>query len=187
MLFRSIDLDLATQVDEEGNNVRTNNPGMTGTLKFMAIEVVKLALQGSQRDLAHTYRHDMESVLYVFLDMSASGRTVPEVKRPKDVFQSWYTGSYDSIVGAKRGCMEPGGFERLVLAKFRPECEHLKGLARELRNILFLEGALQTGLPSGDPSLLYDKIIGVFDRHLDDTQTGSNWHSPIIGLLRQVT
>lgn len=161
-----IDLDLATQVDDEGKNVRTNNPGMTGTLKFMAIEVVELALQGSQRDLAHTYRHDLESFFYVFLSLCASERKATGGKRAKDVFQNWYTGSYDSIVGAKRGCMEPGGFEGLVLAKFRSEFGHLKGLARELRNTLFLEGALRTGLPDGDSSLLYDKMIGAFDRSL---------------------
>ena len=42
---------------------------MTGTLKFMAIEVVKMAFRDNQRDLERTYRHDLGSFFYVFLDM----------------------------------------------------------------------------------------------------------------------
>lgn len=42
---------------------------MTGALKYMAIEIVELAFRDEHRDPVHTYRHDLESFFYVFLDI----------------------------------------------------------------------------------------------------------------------
>lgn len=50
-----IDLDSAAELDKESET----EPGIIGTRPFMAIGVLK-----SER---HTYRHDLESFLYVFL------------------------------------------------------------------------------------------------------------------------
>jgi serine/threonine protein kinase len=52
---RLIDLDLAKELDSMPSGARHR----TGTMQFMAIEV----LEGK----GHTYRHDLESFLYVFI------------------------------------------------------------------------------------------------------------------------
>ena len=75
-----IDLDLATGVDEDFKNNRTSSQGMTGTLKYMAIEVVEIAFRDNNSDLEHTYRHDLESFLYVFLSICASHGRMRQVK-----------------------------------------------------------------------------------------------------------
>ena len=112
-----IDLELGTVV-EDGKNTQTGSQRMTGTLKFMAIEVVRMAFRDNQRDLEHTYRHDLESFFYMFLSMCVNYGW-PAGKRPKeDPFRRWYIGSYEDMVGAKRGDMERGGFRTDLLSNF---------------------------------------------------------------------
>lgn len=50
-----IDLDLAKELGSGTSGARHR----TGTMEFMAIEVL--------RGTTHTYRHDLESIFYVFL------------------------------------------------------------------------------------------------------------------------
>lgn len=63
-----INLDLATKVDENGKNERSKVARMTGTLQFIAIEV----LRAIKRDIDHTYRYDLESFFYVFISIYIS-------------------------------------------------------------------------------------------------------------------
>ena len=165
-----IDVELGTIV-EDGKNTRTEGKRMTGTLKFMAIEVVELALRDARRDLEHTYRHDLESFFYVFLAMCIDYGW-EEGKKPKvDPLQSWYIGSYDSIVGAKLGHMGLNGFETLILPKFSPAFECVKGLAMSLRDALFLRGGkLRTGTPAEFPSVLYNQMIAAFDKAIESLE-----------------
>lgn len=65
-------MDLATEVKEDGTNERSKALQMTGTLEFMAIEVLEMALPEARHDLNHTYRHDLESFFYVFLHVCIS-------------------------------------------------------------------------------------------------------------------
>jgi hypothetical protein len=83
-----IDLDLAKELDSGLSGVRHR----TGTMEFMAIEVLK--------DKAHTYRHDLESFFYVFLWMIIRERdkTLPKTSHLRD----WYKGTYIQIAKVKK-------------------------------------------------------------------------------------
>ncbi|KAB8356462.1 hypothetical protein FH972_024045 [Carpinus fangiana] len=159
-----IDMDLATTVGEDGTTNRSGAQAMTGTLKFMAIEILEMGLRDARRDIRHTYRHDMESLFYVFLSACINfGRSA---KRP-DPLRSWYTDSYKSMIRAKRGDMERGGFEFLVLTEFGSQFECAKGLASRLRELLFHKGDLFTQTDR-DHSRLYGQIIDAFDQTLKE-------------------
>ena len=157
-----IDTDLATSVDVSGKNQRSGAQQMTGTLKYMAIEVIQLAIRDARHDLEHTYRHDLESFFYVFLS-TCVGHGQCKKKTAADPFRDWYVGSHEGILANKRGCMERGGFEMLVLTRFTPEFESVKSLAWILRDALFLRGELRTDTPREEPSVLYNQIINAFD------------------------
>lgn len=166
-----IDMDLATTIDENGKNTRTDSQRMTGTLKFMAIEVVELAYRDAKLDLEHTYRHDLESFFYVFLSMCVSYGWSTDKKTEADPFRNWYIGSHKEIVTSKRGGMERGGFQSFVLNEFSPTFQHVKGLAMALRDALFLLSAtLRTGTPREEPSVLYDQMISAFDSAIEDEE-----------------
>ncbi|KAG9240328.1 hypothetical protein BJ878DRAFT_571127 [Calycina marina] len=137
---RLIDLDLAKELD----SIPSGASHRTGTMQFMSIEV----LQGK----GHAYRHDLESFFYVFIWMcvryghedvvgreeSTAPRSQPNKRRVRpaktSILRGWYTGTYAEIANIKRGHMV--GFED-VTAEFAPEFSGLRGLAEELRNVLF--------------------------------------------------
>ncbi|KAF1819704.1 uncharacterized protein K489DRAFT_412416 [Dissoconium aciculare CBS 342.82] len=160
-----IDLELGAVV-EKGQNVRTGLKRMTGTLKYMAIEVLELGMSGARPDLEHTYRHDLESFFYVFLDMCLNCGWSEGKAPKKDPLRAWYAlPDYDNIVRAKLGDMGPTVFETLILPKFSPKFECVKSLATALRDILFLRvDKLRTETPTGSPSVLYDQMITAFDK-----------------------
>ena len=165
-----IDLELGTTV-EEGRNSRTGSQHMTGTLKYMAIEVVQTGFQPCGKDqlnLDHTYRHDLESFFYVLLATCISCGWEESEKPKNDPLRDWYIGGYDSIVRAKLGDMGLNGFETLILPKFSPVFECAKDLAIRLRDALFLrQHKLRIGTPEGDKSVLYDQMIEAFDKAIE--------------------
>ena len=170
-----IDMDLATKLDTNGKNERSEAGRMTGTLQFMAIEV----LRATERNIDHTYRHDLESFFYVLISICIRCGWPTGRKSRTNPLQSWYTGSYENIARTKRGDMEEGGFEDTILPKFSPVFGCLKELARALRDVLFHKGALYTGTPR-TPSSLYDPIIEAFDEaikklHKYVISTNSSW------------
>ena len=160
-----IDMDLPTTVDEDLRNNRTNSKQMTDTLKYMAIEIVEIAFRDKNSDLEHTYRHDLESFLYVFLSLCANhGRRSDQ----SDPFYTWYIGTYEDMAAKKSYHMMRKNFWTCVLSKFDHSLERLKDLAWAMRDALFSKGELTTGSPQEKPSVLYDKIIGAFDKALDE-------------------
>jgi hypothetical protein len=148
---RLIDLDLAKELNGGPSEARHR----TGTMEFMAIEV----LEGR----SHTYRHDLESLFYVFLWVIIShpqeaGLGLPKTSQLRD----WYRGSYIQIANTKRGHMDKKAFKG-ILAEVPPVFEGLKSLAEELRNILFpYREGLFTGT-YGDPDKLYQPMIEALD------------------------
>ena len=142
-------LDLA----KEMNNGRSGARHQTGTMEFMAIQVL--------RNVSHTYRHDLESFFYVLLWICCRrawdtfGSSLEE--RPKHSrLTKWYTGSYDDIADAKEHHMGVSGF-KAILEEFPQPLHCVKPLCREIRGILFpliKEGELDTGTQS-DPEKLY--------------------------------
>ncbi|EEH33163.1 hypothetical protein PAAG_04216 [Paracoccidioides lutzii Pb01] len=125
-----IDLDLAKELSSGRSGARCR----TGTMEFMAIEVLL--------GVSHTYRHDLESLFYVFISIGRS-------------------------LALKRGHMHVDGFED-ILEEFPQSFECVKPLCKELRGILFpCRNGLFTGTPK-DPEVLYGPIIQAFDKAIND-------------------
>ena len=76
--------------------------------------------------------------------------------------RGWYSGTYTEIAQNKLGDMV--GFED-VTAEFAPVFTGLKGLAEELRNVLFRSRDLApfTGTYK-DRSIMYDGMISAFSK-----------------------
>lgn len=144
-----IDLDLAKEVGSGGSGARHR----TGTREFMAIEV----LEGK----AHTYRHDLESFFYVFLWVII--RHNLQYSPWESQLRPWYTGSYRQIADMKRSHMDKLRFVTF-LDEFPSKFNGLKGLAEELRDVLFpCRNGLITGTYS-DHDLFYMPMIAAFEK-----------------------
>lgn len=145
-----IDLDLGKELDGGPSGARHR----TGTMEFMAIEI----LEGKP----HTYRHDLESFFYVFVWIISQARDKALLKTSR--LRRWYAGSYDQTAEIKRGHMDKKAFQG-ILAEFPQAFHGLKGLAEELRRLLFpiREEALFTGTYH-DPERLYQPMIDAFER-----------------------
>lgn len=150
-----IDLDLA--------EVKDSSPsGATGTMQFMAVEVL--------RKTDHTYRHDLESFFYVLLWMCArqawSNGFAGEQKPPKDsLLRKWETGGLKDIADAKEGHMTVNSLER-IMGEFPEALDVVKPLCLRIRKILFpldKDERMSFGTPLGDPDQLYSPIIAALD------------------------
>ena len=145
-----IDLDLAKNLDDKPSGVRYR----TGTMQFMAIGVLK--------GEPHTYRHDLESIFYVFLwtIILYPQRTDPKLPTPRRL-QRWYEGTYQDIADNKKGHMTDND----ILDEFPPRFAGLKELAKELRQALFpmRDGSLFTGTYV-DSWRLYNPMIESFEK-----------------------
>ncbi len=153
---------------KENGSGRSGARQQTGTMEFMAIQVL-------QR-VAHTYRHDLESLFYVLLWICA--RRVWEreflcsaVDRPREsMLSEWYTGSFKEIARRKEYAMGVNGFEQL-LDELPLAFDHVKPLCKKIRGILFpllKDGALFIRTPSDPPEKLYHPIIEAFDSAIVD-------------------
>ncbi|KAI0853578.1 FunK1 protein kinase [Daldinia vernicosa] len=133
-----IDLDSAIELSERSET----ELGITGTRPFMAIGVLKSE--------CHTYRHDLESFLYVFLDK----------------LRQWSNGDWYDLAVQKSLDMEQDSF-RDILEEFTPVFHSLKPLAESLRQILFplCDGVIWTGTNDSpeDIDRLYDGMIRAFE------------------------
>jgi Fungal protein kinase len=156
-----IDLDLAVLVNEHGKNETSEERNMTGTLEYMAIQILEGAIRKETAGTDHTYWHDLESFFYVFLSLCIR-YGYEKGKEPKtDSLKAWYEGNFESICKIKNGELEPRGFEIYILGQFSPKFQAQKELARNLRTILFGKGALYVETPQ-KPATLYDPIIKAF-------------------------
>ncbi|KAI0481457.1 FunK1 protein kinase [Xylaria cf. heliscus] len=147
-----IDLDSAVELVE----ALETEIGITGTRPFMAIGVL--------RNERHTYRHDLESFLYVFLwtIITNHAESPPETSK----LRQWSNGSWNELATRKSFDMDQGAFEN-ILREFPHEFHSLKPVAENLRQTLFplQNGAIWTGT-DGSPEgreKLYDEIIHVFE------------------------
>ncbi|KAI1358449.1 hypothetical protein F5Y08DRAFT_350831 [Xylaria arbuscula] len=137
-----IDLDSALELE----NGPARSGELVGSEGFMAIGI----LTGD----AHTYRHDLESLFYVFLWVAIckdrNHDDVESLNHQPQTSRLW-------------GCLE--GFPR-ILEEFSTEFAHLKDLARRLHQLLFpvRDGAIFTGTDTDEARIkeLYDGVIGTF-------------------------
>ncbi|KAI0836695.1 FunK1 protein kinase [Hypoxylon sp. FL0890] len=147
-----IDLDSAVELTEE---LETES-GITGTRPFMAIGVLK--------GECHTYRHDLESFLYVFLWTIITNHTDSPPETSK--LRQWSNGDWAELTARKSFDMDQNGFQR-ILEEFPPEFHSLKSLAERLRQVLFplRAGDLWTGTDDSLEAVdkLYDGMIRAFE------------------------
>lgn len=143
-----IDLDSAIEL-AEGTET---GPEITGTRPFMAIGVLK-----SER---HTYRHDLESFLYVFLWTMITNHTNNPSETSK--LRQWSNGDWDELAVRKSLDMNQDGFQT-ILDEFPPEFHSLKPLAENLRRVIFpiRAGVIWTGTdgPPEAVDMLYNEMI----------------------------
>ncbi|KFY52693.1 hypothetical protein V496_08250 [Pseudogymnoascus sp. VKM F-4515 (FW-2607)] len=147
-----IDLDSAIELAE----ISETESGVTGTRPFMAIGVLKKE--------CHTYRHDLESFLYVFLWVLITNHTEDPSETSK--LRQWSNGDWEDLAVRKSLDMGQENFQS-ILGEFTVEFESLKPLAERLRQILFpvRDGVVWTGI---DGSLeaadsVYDRMIEAFE------------------------
>ncbi|KAI0098049.1 FunK1 protein kinase [Nemania sp. FL0031] len=146
-----IDLDSAVELTEG----LVTEPKIIGTRPFMAIGVLK--------NEHHTYRHDLESFLYVFLwtIITAHTEDPPETSR----LRQWSNGDWYELAALKSLDMDQNGFET-ILGEFPPEFHSVKPLAESLRQILFplRDDVIWTGTDSSPEAVdkLYDGMVCAF-------------------------
>ncbi|EAU29434.1 predicted protein [Aspergillus terreus NIH2624] len=146
-------------------NARPIEP-MVGSDGFTAIGILS-----GQR---HTYRHDLESLFYVFLWIAIANDRVhdeatdivkglPETSR----LWKWCTMDFGAVGRDKAADMSPEGFEG-ILAEFSPDFAPLQGLARELHTLIFpvRDGKIFTGTETDPEAVqrLYDGMADAFSR-----------------------
>ncbi|KAI1441361.1 FunK1 protein kinase [Annulohypoxylon stygium] len=147
-----IDLDSAIELTEGPETEH----GITGTRPFMAIGVLK-----SER---HTYRHDLESFLYVFLwtIITNHAENPPEMSK----LRQWSSGDWDELAARKSADMDQDGFQT-ILGEFVSEFYPLKSLAESLRQLLFplRSGATWIGTDGSFEATdnLYSRMINAFE------------------------
>ncbi|KJZ68955.1 hypothetical protein HIM_11652 [Hirsutella minnesotensis 3608] len=159
-----IDLDLAKVANTGPSGARHR----TGTMQFMAVEVLRQA--------DHTYRHDLESFFYVLLWMCAreswTKRTISRSERPprESLLRRWEIGSFKYIAAAKEGDMTVNRLEE-IMGEFPQELDVVKPLCLRIRKILFpldKEERMNFGTPAGDPNQLYRPILAAYDEIIGD-------------------
>ncbi|KAL6859357.1 hypothetical protein J3F83DRAFT_768986 [Trichoderma novae-zelandiae] len=162
-----IDFDLVKELD----NGPVEAGVRTGTMDFMAIQVLRSTA-------APTYRHDLESFLYVLLWLCITrgwvfvGRKSPVALSE---LQGWRAAnSYGHLARNKQANMDKHCFED-VLQEFPVEFERIKPLCRSLRSILFpiREDALFVGTPP-DPNSLYGPMLEAFHEAIAGADPGAH-------------
>ncbi|KAG6091235.1 hypothetical protein E4U30_007390 [Claviceps sp. LM220 group G6] len=149
-----IDLDLAKNLDEGPGGARHR----TGTIEFMAVGV----LRGEE----HTYRHDLESFLYVLIWLCFVYGAKGHGTKPRNVPRDWSTGSPAEIAQRKRGDMSCN-FEDLM-EMLPAECgERVEKLIATIRSILFPIPNDGKGKPyegtRENPDDMYEPILRAFE------------------------
>lgn len=147
-----IDLDSAVEL-AEGLGTEL---GITGTRPFMAVGVLK-----SER---HTYRHDVETFLYVFIRAIITNHTdnPPETSK----LRQWSSGDWNELAARKSLDMDQDGFQS-ILEEFASEFHSLRPLAESLRQIILplRDGVIWTGTDGAPEAVdrLYDGMTRVFE------------------------
>ncbi|KAI0804208.1 serine/threonine-protein kinase Sgk2 [Xylaria sp. FL0064] len=132
---------------------------------FMAVEVLN--------NIAHTYRHDLESFFYVLLWLCAhqswhNGIAGQEKSsKTESVLKRWNQGRPKEIAIAKTAHMTINGVEEII-GEFPEVLNIVKPLCLEIRSILFgMSAKLIFGTPAGDPGKLYQSIIAAYDEAIN--------------------
>ncbi|VCU40003.1 Bgt-20360 [Blumeria graminis f. sp. tritici] len=157
-----IDLDLAVLLSDDKDQRKTQ--AMTGTMEFMALELLSGSCEKTGSKVNHSYRHDLESFFYVLLWLSMSRGWDKGKEQNQDYLSKWFTGTAKEIFEFKKAQMKKPNFEEGVLSKFSPKFYGLRTLAKEFWRIIFLtNGTFFTGSYK-DNNALYNSTIAAFDK-----------------------
>ncbi|KAH7233437.1 kinase-like domain-containing protein [Fusarium tricinctum] len=157
-----IDLDRSLDLETEPKKPY----GLQGTRAFMSI-----GISLSYKDpILHTYRHDLESVFYVFLYLAVC-RNKKLLKTSR--LKRWMDGKKDwaEVGNMKREDMSDNENFNAIIDEFEPlRFRRLEALARELRSILFYpekDFFVGTKTEAEDVLKLYNGMIVAFARWAD--------------------
>ncbi|KAJ7084022.1 hypothetical protein B0H15DRAFT_932224 [Mycena belliarum] len=167
-----IDLDYALVLEQDGERGPTAAGHRTGTLPFMAIDVLT---EGDQLPV-HEPRHDLESFLYVLIWICVHYAGPGNVERQNfDIYQSslacWVTGlTYSAIGDSKVATMtRPANWKSRVLANFAPYFEPLQPCVTEWKDLQIRD------------EMTYDAVLDVLESalaSLDDVEVWSRSDDP---------
>jgi len=134
----------------------------TGTAPFMALELLL------NNNVCHTWRHDLESFLYVIIWLCT--------KNPYTTLKDWVKGMESiGFASIKFTHITSTYFNRFVLGGFLPRFEPLKELVSRFKDILFRNS---TTTPDGDSEKndIYNEVIQVFNDCIAKLQQESWGH-----------
>ncbi|KAJ7130173.1 hypothetical protein C8R44DRAFT_978331 [Mycena epipterygia] len=166
-----IDLDYALVVEPDGERGPTATGHRTGTLPFMAVEVL---VDGDNLP-AHQPRHDLESLLYVLIWICVHYAGPDNVERQNfDIYESymksWVRGDTYSDIGLMKDSGMKTFWQRNILSNFAPYFEPLKPCVSAWRQLYV------------DSNLTYDAVLGVLRNTLptlDDAEVWSKKDDPL--------
>ncbi|SZF01195.1 unnamed protein product [Blumeria hordei] len=157
-----IDLDLAVLLSDDKAQRKTQ--AMTGTIEFMALELLSGSCVKTGAIVNHSYRHDLEPFLYVLLWLCMNNGWEKGEEADQEYLSKWFTGSAKEIFEFKISQMTKSNFEGFVLKRFSPKFDGLSTLAMEFWNIIFLlNGTFFIGSYK-DNNKLYSLTIVAFDK-----------------------
>lgn len=149
-----IDLDLAISVGASPT-FASGAPHRTGTREFMAIGVL-LRHQ-------HTYRHDVESFLHVFLWICVyyDGPSTLSKSPARALLATWSQHDFSFALVIKEAYMTPAGYQRLLdgFSEYFRAVPQVTLLAREWREIVFAEDV--------DCDVVYAKVLQVIAKAME--------------------
>jgi len=158
-----IDLDMAKVISSDGSGAMNR----TGTMEFMAINVLR-------RSEPHSYRDDLESFFYVLIWICVMYESTGDRHYTRDsenkkssprVLNGWSSG-FAAEVKYMQMTAE-GGF-REVLRGFSDGFRELESMMKEIRQALFLpQGGGVIGGSEAEQDRLYGAVLGAIQRQLD--------------------
>ncbi|SZF00970.1 unnamed protein product [Blumeria hordei] len=160
-----IDLDLAVLLSND--KAQRKIQAMTGTMEFMALELLSGSCVKTGAIVNHSYRHDLESFFYVLLWLCMSNGWENGKKGEKadqEYLSKWFTGTAKEIFEFKKNQMGESNFEGDVLSKFSKKFSGLKTLANEFWRIIFLTNGTFCIGSYKDNNTLYNLTIVAFDK-----------------------
>ncbi|CAD6501120.1 BgTH12-01374 [Blumeria graminis f. sp. triticale] len=156
-----IDLDLAVLLTN--CKFQEKRQAMTGTMEFMALEVLNSSCETSGAVVEHSYRHDIESFFYVFLWQCLSCGWEDDKNPNKEYLSKWYKGTTKEIHKFKKCEIRGSTFVEELLPKFSIRYQNLWNLAMVFRkNLFYPYGEFYIGYHK-DNNVLYNATMKSFD------------------------
>ncbi|CAD6506428.1 BgTH12-07354 [Blumeria graminis f. sp. triticale] len=159
-----IDLDLATLLKD--GKVQEKDRVVTGTMQFIALDILSNSFATTGAVVTHTYRHDLESFLYVLVWVCINCGWNEGTNPHKAFLSKWYIGTAREIHRNKLDDIKRDSLDE-ILYKFSPIFEDVKGLVEEFRDLLFNSNIKTRTGNLEDPNKLYEPIIAAFDRAIE--------------------